>query len=88
MPETVWWDWIDDVITVDDESAYRGVFELTRTEAVFSGTSGAAAAVAARQVARELPEDALVVTLFPDSGERYMSKLNHEWMEEHGLRME
>lgn len=88
MPETVWWDWIDEVITVDDESAYRAVFELTRTEAVFSGTSGAAAAVAARQVARDLPEEALVVTLFPDSGERYLSKLNHGWMEEHGLRMD
>ncbi len=85
MPETVWWDWIDEVITVDDETAYRAVFELARSEAVFSGSSGAAAAVAARQVARELAPEALVVTLFPDSGERYLSKLNRAWMEEHGL---
>ena len=28
---------------------------------------------------------ALVVTLFPDSGERYLSKLNEEWMRHHEL---
>jgi hypothetical protein len=32
-----------------------------------------------------LPADALVVTLFPDSGERYLSKLNKAWLREHGL---
>ena len=26
-----------------------------------------------------------VVTLFPDSGERYLSKLNETWMREKGL---
>jgi cystathionine beta-synthase len=59
--------------------------ELARTEAIFTGSSGAAAAAGARQVARDLPDDALVVTLFPDSGERYLSKLNRDWMRERGL---
>jgi len=39
----------------------------------------------ARQVALSAPADGLVVTLFPDSGERYLSKLNREWMQEQGL---
>jgi hypothetical protein len=26
-----------------------------------------------------------VITLFPDSGERYLSKLNAKWLREHGL---
>ena len=39
----------------------------------------------ARRVARELPSSALVVTLFPDSGERYLSKLNRGWLREKGL---
>ena len=30
-------------------------------------------------------EGSLVVTLFPDSGERYLSKLNEQWMREKGL---
>jgi cystathionine beta-synthase len=88
MPATVWWDWIDDVVTVDDETAYRAVFELTRTEAIFTGSSGGAAVAAARDLARSLPEDALVVTLLPDSGERYLSKLNRGWMEKQGIHID
>ena len=85
MPESVWFDYIDDVITIDDKTAYDAVRELAQTEAIFTGSSGGAAAVGARMVARELPEDALVVTLFPDSGERYLSKINQTWLREQGL---
>jgi cystathionine beta-synthase len=85
LPGSVWMDTIDEVIKVDDKTAYDAVFELSRKEAIFTGSSGAAAAVGARRVAHELDEDSLVVTLFPDSGERSLSKLNHEWMKEHGL---
>jgi cystathionine beta-synthase len=85
LPDSVWMDTIDEVVKVDDKAAYDAVFELASKEAIFTGTSGAAAAVGARRVAEELDEDALVVTLFPDSGERYLSKLNHEWMKEQGL---
>jgi cystathionine beta-synthase len=88
LPATVWWDAIDEIVTIDDQTAYRAVFELTRTEAVFTGSSGGAAVAAARQVARGLPEDALVVTLLPDSGERYLSKLNQRWLEEKGIHVE
>jgi cystathionine beta-synthase len=85
LPGSVWLDTIDDVITIDDRTAYDAVFELARTEAIFSGSSGGAAAAGARLVARALPEDAFVVTLFPDSGERYLSKLNKDWLSRHGL---
>jgi cystathionine beta-synthase len=85
MPECVWWDYIDDVITVDDKTGYRATMELARKEGIFSGSSGGAAAEGARQVAADLPEGALVVTLLPDSGERYLSKLNDEWLRENGL---
>jgi cystathionine beta-synthase len=88
MPETVWWDAIDEIVAVEDETAYRAVFELARTEGVFTGSSGGAAVAAARQVAQGLPEDALVVTLLPDSGERYLSKLNQKWLEEKGIRID
>ncbi len=85
MPETVWWDYIDEILTVDDKTGYRAVLELARKEAIFVGSSGGAAAAGARQVAAALPADALVVTLFPDSGERYLSKLNEKWLREKGL---
>lgn len=85
IPDSYWPDYIDEIRVVGDRAAYDAVFEVARTEGIFTGSSGGAAAVAARQVARELPDDALVVTLFPDSGERYLSKLNPEWMERHDL---
>ncbi|MFQ5525323.1 MAG: PLP-dependent cysteine synthase family protein [Thermoanaerobaculia bacterium] len=85
LPESVWMDTIDEIIKVDDQSAYDAVFELAQTEAIFTGSSGAAAAVGARRVADELGEDGFVVTLFPDSGERYLSKLNPKWLKEQGL---
>ncbi len=85
LPGSVWLEYVDEVITIDDRTAYRTVLELAKTEAIFTGTSGAAAAAGARRVARGLPADAVVVTLFPDSGERYLSKLNREWMRAHSL---
>jgi cystathionine beta-synthase len=85
VPESYWPEYVDEVMTVDDPTAYRAVFELARSEAIFTGSSGGAAAWGAREVARRLPADAVVVTLIPDSGERYLSKLNPEWMSSHGL---
>ncbi|MCP3979838.1 MAG: cysteine synthase family protein [bacterium] len=85
MPETVWWDYIDDVVTIEDKQAYRVTLDLARKEAIFCGSSSGAAAAGAFEVAKDLPDDAIVVTLFPDSGERYLSKLNQNWMSERGL---
>jgi cystathionine beta-synthase len=80
LPDSYWPETIDEVVTVDDATAYRALFEVARSEAIFTGSSGGAAAFAARELARKLADDALVVTLFPDSGERYLSKLNREWL--------
>ncbi len=95
MPETVHWDYIDEIVTIDDKTGYAATMELARNEAIFTGSSGGAAAAGARVVAERIAagddpsgvsvEDALVVTLFPDSGERYLSKLNDTWLREHGL---
>jgi cystathionine beta-synthase len=85
LPSTVWWDYIDEIITIDDKTAYRAVFELARKESILVGSSAGAAAAAARRVAEQAKNDAIVVTLFPDSGERYLSKLNPDWLREKGL---
>ena len=85
MPESIWFEYIDEVITVDDRTAYDAVRELARTEAIFTGSSGGAAAAGARQVAAALGADQFVVTLFPDSGERYLSKINEAWLRANGL---
>ena len=85
LPASVWMDTIDEVLSVDDRTAYDAVFELARTEGIFTGSSGGAAVAIARRVAASLPAEAVVVTLLPDSGERYLSKLNTEWLQAHSL---
>jgi cystathionine beta-synthase len=85
IPDCVWWDYIDDVVTVTDKIAYQATLELVRKEGIFCGSSGGAAAAGARMVAADLPADAVVLTLFPDSGERYLSKLNTAWLRSNGL---
>jgi len=85
MPTTVWWDYIDEIVTIDDKTAYRATMELARRESIFTGSSGGAAVAGARQVAQRLGEEGLVVTLLPDSGERALSKLNKDWMGAKGL---
>jgi len=85
LPATVWWDYIDEIVTIDDKTAYRTTMELARKEAIFTGSSGGAAAAGAHEVAKNAPDSSLIVTLFPDSGERYLSKLNDEWLKEQGL---
>jgi cystathionine beta-synthase len=85
MPETVWWDDIDGMVPVSDEDAYLMMARLAREEAILSGSSAGAAVHAAVELASKLPADALVVTLLPDTGERYLSKFNEEWLAKQGL---
>ena len=85
MPTAVWWDYIDGIITIDDKTAYQATMELAKKESIFTGSSGGAAVAAGRQIARSMDEDSLVVTLLPDSGERYLSKFNKQWLTEKGL---
>ena len=65
---------LDEVIPVDDEDAIETARELARREGVLAGISGGAAVWAAIEVARR-PEarGARIVTILPDSGERYVS---------------
>jgi cysteine synthase A len=73
-PEVLDPDVLDEVITVDDEDAIATARELARREGVLAGISGGAAVWAALEVARR-PEarSARIVTILPDSGERYVT---------------
>jgi len=64
----------DEIIKVTDPEAFGMVSELARSEGVLSGSSGGAAVFAAVQVARRLGPRKRVVTIIPDSAERYLSK--------------
>jgi cysteine synthase A len=64
----------DEVLMVKDPDAFGMVKELARREGVLSGSSGGANVFAAVEVARRLGSGKRVVTMIPDSAERYLSK--------------
>ncbi|WP_405871405.1 cysteine synthase A [Streptomyces sp. NBC_00005] len=65
---------IDEVVTVSDEDAMHTARELARGQGVFVGvSSGAAVHACVRLVAKPEYADRTVVTVLPDTGERYLS---------------
>jgi cysteine synthase A len=64
----------DEILMVTDKDAFHTVNELAAKEGVLSGSSGGAAVFAALQVAQRLGAGKRVVTMIPDSAERYLSK--------------
>jgi cysteine synthase A len=64
----------DAVLMVTDADAFAMVKDLAAREGVLSGSSGGANVFASVQVARRLGPGKRVVTMIPDSAERYLSK--------------
>jgi cysteine synthase A len=64
----------DEILMVNDKDAFNTVNRLAGTEGVLAGSSGGAAVFAALQVAQRLGAGKRVVTMIPDSAERYLSK--------------
>ncbi len=73
MPETMDLSLIDEVIKVDDSQALEQVKLLAKKEGLLVGTSSGAAMYAARVIAQSV-ENANIVVIFPDRGDRYISK--------------
>jgi cystathionine beta-synthase len=72
---------IDEVMEVEDGGAFRLTRELARREGILAGGSSGAALWAALEVAGRLKEPAVLVTVFPDTGLRYLSRyFNDGWM--------
>jgi cystathionine beta-synthase len=79
-------DLIDDMYRVSDREAFVATRELARSEAILAGGSSGAALWAVRKLARSIDPPARIVTLFPDSGMRYLSTIySDEWMTKHGF---
>lgn len=72
---------VDEVVSVKDTDSINMCRELAVEEGIFCGASSGASAFAALNVARNLDENAVVVFIVCDTGERYLSKYhNEEWV--------
>lgn len=60
--------------TISDADAFHYVKWLAQNEGLFVGSSSGAALAASLQIANQLPEKSTIVTIFPDSSERYLSE--------------
>jgi len=74
VPEVLRLDLVDEIIRVSNEDAGEAARQLARQEGILAGISSGAAAWAALEVARR-PENkgTLIVTVLPDTGERYLT---------------
>jgi cysteine synthase A len=64
----------DRIMKVSDDDAFAMVKRLAGEEGIFAGSSAGAMVYAAVEIAKELGEGKRVVTVIPDSAERYLSK--------------
>jgi cystathionine beta-synthase len=77
---------VDDVVQVSDRNAFRLARRLAREEGILVGGSGGAAVYAATKVAEAMDRGQTIVTLLPDSGRNYLSKIfSDQWMKEQGF---
>jgi len=74
VPEVYNAAFVDEIIQVENEEAFEGVRQLAKCEGLLVGVSSGAALHAAAEVAKR-PESKgkVIVAVFPDTGERYLS---------------
>jgi cystathionine beta-synthase len=86
LPANMDFSLVDEVVQVDDQEAFLTARQLARLEGLFVGGSSGSAMAGALKIARQLDENALMVVLLPDGGNRYLSKIyNDAWMRSHGF---
>ena len=83
---------VDRVLPVTDADSFAMARRVTSTEGLLVGGSGGTAVTGALRVAAELDAaglagESLVVTLIPDSGRGYLSRVfDDDWLESRGLQ--
>ena len=85
IPGVYRFEYIDEMIQISDKEAYQITMRLAKEESIFAGSSGGAAVAGAMRVAAKMSPEDLVVVLLPDTGTRYLSKLNKDWLQSKGL---
>ncbi len=63
---------VDRTVMVETEDAFEMSRQIVMNEGIFVGMSSGAALIAATEVAKEI-ESGVIVVIFPDRGEKYLS---------------
>ncbi|MCC4909173.1 pyridoxal-phosphate dependent enzyme [Microbacterium sp. cx-59] len=80
---------VDEYLSISDADAFAMTRRLAREEGLLVGGSSGMAVVAALRAARDLPAEAVVVVVLPDSGRGYIRKIfDDDWMRDHGYEVD
>jgi cystathionine beta-synthase len=86
VPPNVHIKYVDDVINITDRESFEMSRQMGRLEGLFCGGSTGTNVAAALRVARDAPDDAVIVFIVCDTGEHYLTKHHSdEWMKEKQL---
>jgi len=77
---------VTEAYEIDDEESFAVARELLRKEGIFGGSSTGTLVAGALRYCREQKQKKRVVSLVPDTGNKYLSKMyNDFWMAEQGF---
>ncbi len=86
FPTTMHFSVLDDIVQINDKESFLMTRDLIKKEGIFAGGSSGGAIVGAIKYGNTVKNPQFIVTLLPDSGDRYLSKIfNDDWMRENGL---
>lgn len=78
---------VDEIMQVTDREAFHTARRLAREEGILVGGSSGANMWGALKVAERLTEPGVIITIFPDNGVKYLSKIfDDEWLKAKGLK--
>lgn len=77
---------VDDVVQVKDKDAFLTCREMAQREGLLAGGSSGVNVWTALQIAKTITQPTTIVTVIPDNGIKYLSKIyNDDWMKENKL---
>src|SRR3954464_5289662 len=86
LPGNAHLQYVDEVMNISDRDSFETARQLSRIEGIFCGGSTGTNLAAALRVAKDAPEDSVIVFIVCDTGEHYLTKFHSdEWMKEKRL---
>ncbi len=77
---------VDEMIRVSDKDSFNTARRLAKDEGLLVGGSSGTAVAAALRYAERLTEPTTIVTMLPDTGRNYLTKIfSDQWMQENGF---